>query len=221
MHAQEDEYYQSAYGILLSQWVASLQGDQTKLESDFKAAACSSSNDQSYHRRKTERPPKRATVSMEEIEDEFWEEDRHQSKSDTHILQPVNDLDAPCEETNEPRPALRKHPSSQRPSSNGPSLRERVQVKQVFMEEVEDKDLIAAQNKPTSPKHLLIHVNEIEDTKNDEKLTLVREDVKRPQEDETKEAHQNTRHAETVNVPLPNDLPPPPADLKPIRLSKK
>lgn len=72
-HKPEDEYYQSAYGILLSQRVASLQVDRTKLENpekDFQSAVCSSMSDQSCHRRKTGIPPKRTTVSMVEIEDE-------------------------------------------------------------------------------------------------------------------------------------------------------
>ncbi|KIK05316.1 hypothetical protein K443DRAFT_91526, partial [Laccaria amethystina LaAM-08-1] len=88
---EDDEYYQSAYSILLSQRVASLQVDHTKLEKDFKSAVCNSTSNQSYHRRKAEKSPARATVSIEEVEDEHWEEHRKRPKSHAHILEAANE----------------------------------------------------------------------------------------------------------------------------------
>ena len=119
-HEREDEYYQSAYSILLSQRVASMQVDQSKLEKDFKSAVCSSVNNQTYYKRKTGVSPGKATVSMEEIEDEFWEEYRNRPKSPTCILQPANDLDI-----EEPIPAPSKHPPPRDSSKSEASLDKR------------------------------------------------------------------------------------------------
>jgi len=139
-HTQENEYYQSAYSILLSQCVASLQVDQTKLEKDFKLAVCNSTSNQSYDRHKSRVSPKKVTVSVEEIEDEFWERDRIRPKSNIHILQPADNPDSP----KKLRPAPSKHPTLPQHSGDKASKDEKSSSRQVHMEEIEDEDLLSA-----------------------------------------------------------------------------
>ena len=70
-------------------------------------------------------------------------------------------------------------------------------------------------------KHILISMDEIEDIDDNEKPSPSNEGNNAPEREQEREAHQNMLQSDTVNVPLPNDLPPPPADCKPICLHKK
>ena len=187
---REDEYYQSAYSILLSQCVASLQVDQTKLEKDFKSAVCSGMSDQSYHRHKTGVSLDKTTVSMEEIEDEFWEEHRNRPKNYSHILQSVDDFDASPKESEESNLALSNHPPERLPRSRV-LTNDRAHERRVLIEEVEDEDLIAARIKPTSPKHILISTEELDDLEDSNSATQL---------DKEREAHQTTQQPETENI---------------------
>jgi len=91
----------------------------------------------------------------------------------------------------------------------------------VHIEEIEDEDLLAVRNKPTSPKHLLIHVDKLDEVEDYNNQNMLGKDNSHTQEDLRREAHQSMQHAESENIPLFNDLPPPPRDAKPIWLHKK
>jgi hypothetical protein len=220
VHKPENEYYQSAYGILLSQRVASLQVDRAKLdnqEADFKSAVCSSMSNQSCHRRKTGVPP----VSMVEVEDEAWEEHRNRPKSHTHVLQSVTDWDIPSENVPESRPTPSKHPTPQQTLKQENAPDKPSPKRRVFMVETEDEDVVAARNKPTSSNHLLISVDELEDLEGGDDPVPSNKDDENSQGQEKREAYQNARQSEATNEPSFDQLPPPPLDAKPIRLRRK
>ena len=103
-----DTLYQSAYGILLSQCLASSQIDLDRVKSDFEAAIHSDN----LSKLKVEgnanecKSKGRRRVTVQEVEDESWLEARSKPKSSKHLLYNVN------EEANEERPPKTKHPSA-------------------------------------------------------------------------------------------------------------
>ena len=89
------------------------------------------------------------------------------------------------------------------------------------MEEIDDEDLLAARIKPTSSTHILVSADESDDLEAHGEPTPSGSSSKHAQDHEEREAHHSTRQSDTVQIPLPDDLPPPPIDTKPIRLHRK
>lgn len=206
-HEPGNEHYQSAYSILLSQRVTSMQVDQAKLGEDFKSAVCSSVSDQSYYGRKTGAQPKRTTVSVEEIEDEFWEEDRNRPKNYVRIMQTVDDLDSAYENSPESRPAPSKHPTAQRLSKEEAPRGESNRGRRTSMEEIDDEDLLAARIKPTSSTHILVSADESDDLEAHGEPTPSGSSSKHAQDHEEREAHHSTRQSDTVQNHFPTTCP--------------
>ena len=210
----EDEYYQSAYSILLSQRVASMQVDSSKLKQDFEAAILSSSSVRTAKGCKSSEIPRgRKGVAMEEVEDEFSKEEKSRPKSASLLMYQVDDLEAI--ELDLPRT---KHPTENAvsPISSAPPASPKLQKhRAVTVEEIEDEALTAQREKPKSPNHLLESFDEgdisIEEALDENTSTL-----------EEKEVHHTSAMPEQEHhsPPLTN-LPAPPPDSEPIRLKRK
>ena len=208
-----DEYYQSAYSILLSQRVASMQVDPTKLNQDFDAAILRSSNDRMARGCRSGGISLRGReTAMEEVEDEFWEEERCRPKSVKLLMYQIDDSEAA--EMDVPRT---KHPTQNddsRGKSNATTTPSKPKARMpVTVEEIEDEELIAQREKPKSPRHLLESLHEEDDTPN-------QPSGEDSSTQEQKEVHHTSRSKDDHAPPL-MDLPPPPPDSKPIRLSRK
>ena len=204
---KNEEAYQSAYGILLSQRLASMQVDDSKLQQGFHEAAHSDLTTVIAGGCKSESKAKAANrVVMEEVEDEYWQEERSRPKAVSLLLHHVDDTVTPTVVVEPDRPAPSKHPS-----------------KKTTMEEVEDESVETHRNKPKSRKHLLIGDDEVDDAPEDSKESL---DDQSPEIEEvdSKHALNSETRQDSSEVPdshLPKTtLPPPPVE-KPIRLPKK
>jgi len=163
-----NEPYQSAYGILLSQRVAAMQVDKSKLPQGFEMAIqadwvilslteCKSvevkgttnatvekkeevvSKMEVEKLSQTKHPTK--SVSIEEVEDEEWETYHNRPKSSKHILIATDDMED----------ALENQPSVL-PTNFTPLHHP---TRSVSIEEVEDKEWGIHCNRPKSFKHIL------------------------------------------------------------------
>ena len=150
---QEEELYQSAYGVLLSQKVASMQIDESKLAQDFKKAFRIESVQQIDGECKArEVCVGHARVSMEEIEDEYFVMDRSKPKSRTHLLVHVDDEN--------------ELPDIQDKRKRSPPTKHSTRRQEVAIEEVEDESWQAYQMKPKAAKHVLEdeYANDLDDS---------------------------------------------------------
>ena len=199
--SQEDDLYQSAYGALLSQRVASMQVDETKLGQDFRRAIHIESVRQTDDECKArEAFVGHVQVSMEEIEDEDHVAERNKPKSPTHLLIHVDEDKLPDTQDKCKHPSPTKHP---------------MQKQKVVIEEIEDESWKAYRMKPKSMKHILDN----ECLSNGENCI----------EEEFVTAHTSQKQreellAETddiVETARITDIPPPLKIDKPIRLHKK
>lgn len=144
---KNDEAYQSAYGILLSQRIVSMQVDDSKLSQGFDKATHNDLTAVIAGGCKSEskaRNVNRATI--EEIEDEYWQEERNRPKAESLMLHHVDDIVSPALVVEIERPSPSKHPT-----------------KRPTIEEIEDEYEEEHRNKPKSPKHLLMGMDEEED----------------------------------------------------------
>ena len=156
---KEDEYYHSAYSILLSQRIASMQVDHSKLKQDFDPAIQTSSTTRTTEGCKSnEVPPRDRKPEVEEMEDEFWNEERQRPKSSKFLMHHIDDLEAAELDSAEARPHPSKHPThngdlldQMKGVSESPKPRQ--PRKSVIIEEVEDEAFIAQRDKPKSPRH--------------------------------------------------------------------
>ena len=200
--SQDDELYQSAYSILLSQRVASMQVDETKLESDFKSAIRVEFGNQTDVECKTRDAfVGHAKVSIEEVEDEYCALERDKPKSPTHLLIHIDEEERlPDVPDKHDRPSPTKHPTWK---------------PKVVIEEIEDESWRIHQAKPKSAKHLLeeVHANNDEDSADEEHISA---NVGQKRKEESYAEGNSFVDTETTA-----DIPPPPNIDKPIRLSKK
>ena len=200
---KDDEPYQSAYGILLSQRVASMQVDESKISQGFETAIQQDRLTPISAECKSVEPAKSAAnVAVEEIEDEFWEEERQKPKATSHILFHV---DEEVELEGEAKtPPQTKHPT-----------------KPVTIEEVEDEEWEAHRNRPKSPKHILIAAGELDDPPENQPSTSLQNSDPITNVSEALAAESTVK---TDTLPESNtattSLPPPTQD-KPVRLQKK
>ena len=192
-----DKLYQSAYGILLSQRIAASQIDVNRLQPGFEAAVHEEEASVFITGRigNGHKTGGRHKTTIEEVEDESVMAARSKEKSTTHTLIHVSELHK------DERPQRPKHPPS-------PCVQDRrascVEVVDEFWEEH------SAQ--PKSHVHVLINETDAEAVDNGTTPitgTPVTSDVNVPAE-----ANSYTATHDTC-------LPPPPKDLKPIRMSKK
>jgi len=212
---KEDDYYNSAYSILLSQRIASMQVNPSKLNQDFDSAILRSSTVRTTEGCKSsEILPRNGKLVVEEVEDEFWTQERQRPRSAKFLMYQVDDLEAA--EADLPRT---KHPtqndnSLKKLTRNTKTSKPRMR-KQVAVEEVEDEAFIAQWKKPKSPKHLLVPIDEEEDAPDQWSSE------NGPVPLEQKEVHHtSTRECDDHPPPLTN-FPPPPPDPRPIRLCQK
>ena len=211
---KDDEPYQSAYGILLSQRLASMQVDESKLhQQDFEEAAHDDRSRIALSARKSEEKAWGANkTAIEEIEDEFWDEQRRRQKANHHILFHINDKESADSDAVKEQIPLTKHPT---PKSSP--------ARKVSVEEVEDEAWDAYRKKPKSPKHLLEALDDLDDHQIPQD-TLADVPTIPPEWNAQKQVldaeigfnKQDKQGAENPEVPLP----PPPKD-EPYRLRKK
>ena len=217
---KEDEYYHSAYSILLSQRVASMQVDHSKFNQDFDSAILNSSTTRTTVGCKSSGiPSEDRRPALVEVEDEFWREERLHPKSANFLMYHIDDLEAVELDATKTRLPPSKHPTDKKDSverNAGDFEPTKPQKRRaVLVEEVEDEATVAQREKPKSPKHLLVPIDEEDDPPDhpisDEGSVPV----------ELKEGHHaSSRHHGNQSPPL-TDLPPPPPDSKPIRLHRK
>ena len=218
---KEDKYYHSAYSILLSQKVASMQVDHSKLKQDFDPAILKSSTNRTTEGCKSDEVPVgNGKLELEEVEDKFWKEDRERPKAAKFLMYHVDDQEAAESDPVEVKPQPTKHPSTSddlQGQTNGTTDRSEPPKtrRPVTVEEVEDEAFIAQRRKPKSPRHLLVSIDDEDDSSE-----------KRPGENrsapsEQKEVHHTSMTESDNHQPPPISLPPPPSDTKPTRLHKK
>ena len=190
---KEDEYYHSAYSILLSQRVASMQVDQSKLSQDFDSAILNSSTTQTTVGCKSNGiPSENRRPALVEVEDEFWSEERLHPKSANFLMYHIDDLEAAELDAAKMRLPPGKHPTNKNDSveRNARDFEPAKPQKRraVLVEEVEDEATVAQREKPKSPKHLLVPIDG-EDDPSDHPLS---EEGSVPAE--LKEGHHTSRH---------------------------
>jgi len=218
---KEDEYYHSAYSILLSQRIASMQVDHSKLSQDFDSATQRSSIIRTTEGCKSENIPlRRVRPELEEVEDEFWKGEKGRPTAAKLLLYHVDDWEAAEADVAKSKPLPSKHPARgdrplQQPDSTARLPKSQNRRKSVSMEEVEDEAVAAQQMKPKSPKHLLVSV---EDDEDDPKQPS-KEEVEVPL-DQKEVHHASTKEYDDHQPPLAS-LPPPAPDSKPTRLRRK
>ena len=195
--SEGDKLYHSAYSILLSQHVAASQFDLNHIQLDFESAAykeeaCAFGTGKIGSERKTE---ERRKATVEEVEDESVVAARAKKKSTTHIL--IHE----SEDHEDKKPELSKHPTSSH-----------TQDRRASCVEVEDEPWAEHHARPKSNMHLLVDESDMELTDpltsaNEETRVVTGLNVLTEMEDQVN----------TQSVPLP----PPPKELKPIRMTKK
>ena len=192
-----DKLYQSAYGILLSQRVAAAQIDLNRIQSDFDSAVRKEeANAFIAGRIGSERKTgEHREITVEEIDDESTIAARAKKKSTVHVL--IHESE--CHE--DERPQLSKHPTS--------TL---VPDRQASCVEIEDESWAEHRARPKSEIHVLTNEKEAEIADRTESL-----------DNGTKIISDPNGLAEAEGYAAIQDLPipPPPKELKPIRMTKK
>ena len=189
-----DSLYQSAYSILLSQWLATSQIDFDHLKSDFDAAVHSEDIDTSSVKGNTNerKPVERWQVTVQEIEDEAWLEARAKPKSSKHLLHHMDEKEV------EGRPSATKHPTLASETSRHAhdTLSDKFTSPFGGQEDVLDLD---NRMKPDESEGVL------------SSSTFV---------SESREKNAHVESPPVYEIPS-QQLPPPPKDIKPIRMPKK
>ena len=193
-----DTLYQSAYSILLSQRLASSQIDLDRVKSDFNAAVhCDEVDTPSVEGSVIGRKSgERRGVTVQEVEDESWLEACSKPKALKHLLYHVN------EEVEDERPLSTKHPTATE-TENSPSP---------AVEEI----TLSHSTTPETPERLSTFVG------NDEPpIPVVNEYATAFVSENRDDFSSETKP--TVDRESSQDwqLPPPPKEFKPVRISKK
>ncbi|KIJ89795.1 hypothetical protein K443DRAFT_117513, partial [Laccaria amethystina LaAM-08-1] len=194
-----DALYQSAYSILLSQRLASSQIDLDRVKSDFEAAIHSDN----LHTSKVEgnanecKSRERRRVSMQEVEDESCLEARSKPKSSKHLLYNVN------EETEEERPPSTKHPL--------PKVRDQTTTQR-------DED---ATTSDRQAKHGIFEQGSMFENEGECFAVNAGEHVAALDSESRKDTHCVDNSSIPGEPFQDSELPPPPKDIKPIRMPKK
>ena len=184
-----------------------MQIDDSKVQQGFDEAACSDLGTAIVSRCKSEPTARVANkVTMEEVEDEYWQIERSHLKAESLLLHHVDDAIKPALAITPERPQPNKHPT--RPAS---------------IEEIEDKSMEAHRIKPKSQCHLLIGIDEVDDTcddpeepSQDQDTSAEKSDCKHALHSEMSANGEATAEAHTSNTTLP-----PPSNEKPFYLRKK
>ena len=200
-----DTLYQSAYSILLSQRLATSQIDFDRLNSDFEVAVHSDDvNALSVNVIVSERKSgERRQATVEEVEDEAWLEARSKPKSSTHLLHHIDEVE------DEEKPPPTKHPSPKsrdsQPSHCHPD------DKPAFRSGPEDSLGLNDRVKlGTSRETILSNPEGVCSTVNP-----VGHAMACISESKEEVPHKNNSSA------CEQQLPPPPKEIKPIRMPKK
>jgi len=198
---KSEEAYLSAYGILLSQRLALMQVDDSKLHQGFEKATCSDLTTVIAGGCKSESKARAVnTVAIEEIEDEHWQEERDRPKAESLTLHHIDDVVTQALAVESERPPLRKHPT-----------------RKTTVEEIEDEYVEAQRTTPKLKKHLLVGIEEVDD---------VPETLEEPETEKVncKSALHSDIHLgddKVSDTHIPDTTLPPPSIEKPIRLRKK
>lgn len=204
---RSDEAYQSTYGILLSQRLASMQVDDSKLQQGFDEATRSDPDTTIAGVCKSKTTARAADkVCMEEVEDEYWQEERNRPKSESLLLHHADKEIMPALTVETERPQPSKHPS-----------------RRTTIEEVEDKSVEAHRSKPKSQRHLLIGIDEVDDVP-DSSQRQSHNQNQTAEEVSCKQAlHSETTTGDdiTVETHTPSASLPPPSREEPFHLKKK
>ena len=192
-----DRLYQSAYGILLSQRVAESQIDFNRIQSDFDSAvhkeeASVLNAGEIGSERKTGRWRKATVV---DVEDEEVIVARAKEKSPTHLL--IHESEVHEVE----RPQLGKHPTS----THNPNRQE-------SCEKEEDKSQTESRTGPQQNVHALANETIAQPTS-----CYGSTDREASPPSNPTEVVESESYATFQDLPLP----PPPKELKPVRLSRK
>lgn len=134
---------------------------------------------------------KKRQVDVEEIEDDSWEELCAMSKSETHLL--IHESEVHKEDL----PPATKHPSQSPPKKSS-----------VFMEEIDDEFWSEYNAKPKSSDHVL-----------EENVKNTRQSERNVYDSETSQRVPTVEKPERSGTTF--TLPPPPKELKPVRMTKK
>ena len=231
-----NEPYQSAYGILLSQRVAAMQVDESKITQGFETAVqedrltmiateCKpeelvrGSFKATLERKEEEvitgtevEKPSRTkhptrSVLVEEVEDEEWEIYRKKPKSSKHILTSMDDMEDSFEDQ-----------ASTSPTYSNPL---HYPKKSVSVEEVEDEEWEIHRKRPKASKHILMAADDVEDRLESQPTSP---DKQHPSVsvNEAMEAESSIKgNALAPESKAPTTALPPPTQDKPIRLRKK
>lgn len=202
----DDVPYQSAYGILLSQRLARMQVDESKVQQGFDQAAHYGQTTVASSECKSGEKAKVAyKTTVEVVEDEFWEEERLRPKSNSHLLYHVNDEESVEQGTVKETPAPSKHPT-----------------KRTTVEEIEDETLDTHRRAPKSLHHILECIDDPDSPQ--PLLEEMLEHSNPPAETfELKQTFDAEKaSSSSVNLESPTlTMPPPPKPEKPYRLTKK
>ena len=192
-----DKLYQSAYGILLSQRVAATQIDFNRVQSDFDLAVCKEEASAFIAGRigSEHKTGGHREVMVEEIDDESTIAARAKRKSTTHLL--IHESEYHGDE----KPQLSKHPT--------PTLG---LDRQASCVEIEDESWAEHRARPKLDIHVLTDDGETEIAHHPELLGGNTKAVADPNRLAEAEGY-----AATQDIPIP----PPPKELKPIRMAKK
>ena len=164
--------------------------------------------------RKTESKPQVVfKTTIEEVEDESWEEHRRREKTSSHILFHVEDKESADSDVVKEEMPPTKHPTARYPSSN----------RKTTIEEVEDEAVEAHHKRPKSPKHLLEALDDLDEQQASQSTpdgeTTVASDWEAQKQALDAEIRIDEQERPDTQMPeLP--LPPPPKD-EPYRLRKK
>ena len=204
---KSDEPYQSAYGILLSQRLASMQIDDSKVQQGFDKAACSDLGTAIVSGCKSEPTARVANkVTVEEVEDEYWQIERSRPKAESLLLHHVDDAIKPALAVTPERPQPNKHPT-----------------RSASIEEIEDESMEAHHIKPKSQRHLLIGIDEVDDAHDDPEEPSQDQDTNAEKSDCKHALHSemSTNGEATADAHTSNTTLPPPSNEKPFYLKKK
>ena len=145
-------------------------------------------------------------VTIEEIEDEHWQEERNRPKAESLTLHHIDDIVTQISAVQSERPSPSKHPT-----------------RKTTVEEIEDEHEEAYRIKPKSQKHLLIGIDEVDDVP-DAFEELSHDQNSKAGKVDCKHALHSEIQSDDKEIPdthIPESTLPPPSAEKPIRLRKK
>lgn len=152
-------------------------------------------------------------TTMEEIEDESWEEQRHHPKAKSHVLFHINDKESADSDVVKGKLPLMKYPTA--PIINS--------ARKVDIEEVEDEAWEVHCKKPKSPKHLLEALDNLDDCQTLQNAST--DDMSITPDSSMQKQAMNmeigTGNQDKPEIQIPRVSPPLPPKDKPYHLQKK